>query len=43
MDRPRFRFFLALALFIGWVIGLGAMAWFSADRPRPLPPAHAAR
>ena len=27
------KFLLALTLFSGWVIGLGAMALFSADRP----------
>jgi hypothetical protein len=43
MDRGRLRFFLALALFAGWAIGLGAMAWLSADRPRPRPPTPVAR
>ncbi len=35
MDRRRLKFFLALTLFAGWVLGLGAMALFSGDRPRP--------
>ena len=38
MDRRRLRFFLALTLFAGWVCGLGAMAWFSGDRPQVRPP-----
>jgi hypothetical protein len=43
MDRGQFRFLLALTLFVGWVIGLGAMALFSADRPRPRQPSAAVR
>lgn len=43
MDRRRLMFFLALTLFVGWVIGLGAMAFFSADRPRPRPSPLSAR
>jgi len=37
------RFLLALTLYAGWVLGLGAMAWFSGDRPRPRPPSAGAR
>ncbi len=37
MDRRRWKFYLALALFSGWVLGLGAMAWFSGDRPQARP------
>ena len=37
MDRPRLKFYLVLALFLGWVVGLGAMSYYSADRPRTLP------
>jgi hypothetical protein len=37
MDRRRLRFVLALALFAGWVVALGGMAFLSADRPRPRP------
>jgi hypothetical protein len=35
MDRRRLRFLLALFLYVGWVFGLGAMAWLSGDRPQP--------
>jgi hypothetical protein len=34
MDRPHLRFVLALSLFAVWVLGLGAMALVSADRPQ---------
>ncbi len=34
MDRRRLKFFLALTLFAGWVLGLGAMALVSGDRPQ---------
>jgi len=35
MDRRRQKFTLALVLYAGWVLSLGAMAWLSADRPQP--------
>jgi hypothetical protein len=34
MDRRRIRFFLALTLFVGWVLGLGTLAWRSGERPQ---------
>ena len=34
MDRRRFRFFLALTLFLGWVLGLGTLAWLSGEKPQ---------
>ncbi len=37
MDRLRLKFYLALALLLGWVAGLGVMSYYSADRPRTLP------
>jgi len=43
MDRRRTKYLLALTLYAGWVIGLGAMAWLSGDRPQPRPPAAGAR
>ena len=43
MDRGRLKFFLALTLFVGWVVGLGAMAFYSADPPRPRRPSPVAR
>ncbi len=43
MDRRRLRFYLALALFVGWVCALGAMARFSGDRPQARPSAPAPR
>ena len=43
MNRRLLNFVLALFLFMGWVLGLGAMAWLSADRPQPRPLAPAAR
>ena len=33
MDRRRLRFFLALTLFAGWVLGLGTLAWLSERGP----------
>ena len=36
MQRSRLMFLLVSMLFAGWVMGLGAMAFLSADRPRPL-------
>jgi hypothetical protein len=36
-DRnSRRSFALALAVFVAWVIGLGIMAFTSAERPRPV-------
>jgi hypothetical protein len=43
MDRRHLRFVLALALYVSWVLGLGAMAWLSGDRPQPRPSQRAAR
>jgi hypothetical protein len=43
MDRRRLRFFLALSLFAGWVLGLGTLAWFSGERPQLRAPAPAPR
>jgi hypothetical protein len=43
MDRPRLRFVLALILYFGWALGLGTMAWLSADRPQPRSTAPASR
>ncbi len=43
MDRRRLRFWLALTLYAGWVLGLGAMAWLSGDRPQTRPAAPVAR
>ena len=37
MDRRHLKFALALTLYVGWVLGLGAMAWLSADRPQIRP------
>ncbi|WP_435011223.1 hypothetical protein P12x_002524 [Tundrisphaera lichenicola] len=34
MDRQRLRFFLALALFLGWVLALGTLAWLSGEKPQ---------
>ena len=39
MDRRRLRFFLASSLFLGWVFGLGMLAWLSGARPQYRPPA----
>jgi hypothetical protein len=35
MERPRLKFILALVLYVGWVLGLGMMAWLSGHRPQP--------
>jgi len=43
MNRGHLRFSLALALFVGWVIGLGVMAFYSADPPRQRPTVPVAR
>jgi hypothetical protein len=39
MDRARLRFFAVLALFVAWAIGLGVMAYTSAEKPRNDEPA----
>jgi hypothetical protein len=43
MNQRYLNFALALSLFAGWVVGLGAMAWLSADRPQTRPPVPASR
>ncbi len=43
MDRGRLRFLLALTLYFGWVVGLGAVARISGQGPRPLPATPAVR
>jgi hypothetical protein len=35
MELRRRKFFLALALYLGWIICLGFMAFTSGDPPRP--------
>ena len=41
MQSPRRNFLLALALYVGWVLGLGTLAWQSGSPP-PAPPANPA-
>jgi hypothetical protein len=43
MNRRLLNFVLASFLCAVWLLGLGAMAWLSADRPQPRPAAPAAR
>lgn len=43
MDRRRIGFYLALTLFLGWVLGLATLAWHSGARPQNRPPAPARR
>ncbi len=35
MDVRKRHFFLALTLYVGWIIGLGILAFTSGDPPRP--------
>ena len=43
MDRRRGKFLLALALYAGWLAGLGSLAYLSGSRPQPRLPTASAR
>ncbi len=43
MNRRLLNFALASFLYLAWVVGLGTMAWLSADRPHPRSTTPAAR
>jgi hypothetical protein len=43
MDVRRRNFYLALVLYVGWIVCLGFMAFTSGDPPRPRPSQPAGR
>jgi hypothetical protein len=43
MELRQRKFYLALALYLGWILCLGVMAFTSGEPPRPRPAQPAAR